>query len=230
MATASLLPASVQAGQRRLTSPPSQRVDCGGRTIDSDNDAFLCLRHLLPGSRQWRWDLLPRTCHAGTGWSSSTVSWRSERHQAPASRASGRPHRVGRRASGTFSRPVRHIELPEEADNDPPDARTVEGVGNRKNDLLLQLPETTGVGVYEGALPLGQTLRARGVSTAVVSASENTQAALAAAGITELFDACVDGHVVIDLRTAGKPAPDSYLEGPACSVPSPPSRSSWRTP
>lgn len=108
---------------------------------------------------------------------------------------------------------VRHIELPEGADDDPPDARTVAGVGNRTNGLFRRLLETTGVGVYDGAISLVRVLRGNGVSTAVVSASENTRTTLAAAGITELFDPCVDGPVVKDRRLAGKPAPDSYLEG-----------------
>jgi beta-phosphoglucomutase-like phosphatase (HAD superfamily) len=37
--------------------------------------------------------------------------------------------------------------------------------------------------------------------------------ALKAAGIGDMFDAIVDGLVVKKLHLAGKPAPDSYLEG-----------------
>ena len=37
--------------------------------------------------------------------------------------------------------------------------------------------------------------------------------ALKAAGIIDLFDTVVDGHVVKERHLAGKPAPDSYLEG-----------------
>lgn len=108
---------------------------------------------------------------------------------------------------------ARGIELPEGSDDDAPDARTVKGVGNRKNDLVLEVLKTKGVQVYDGAVTLVKALRARGVKVAVVSASENTVAALTAAGILDLFDARVDGHVVKDLHLAGKPAPDSYLEG-----------------
>ena len=46
----------------------------------------------------------------------------------------------------------------------------------------------------------------------MVSASENTRAVLASAGIADLFDVCVDGLVVRERHLAGKPAPDSYLE------------------
>jgi beta-phosphoglucomutase family hydrolase len=108
---------------------------------------------------------------------------------------------------------ARGIKLPEGTDGDPPDARTVEGVGSRKNELFLKAIEKDGVKVYEGAVALVKELRERGTKVAVVSASENTKTALEAAGIVDLFDAIVDGHVVKDLHLAGKPAPDSYLQG-----------------
>jgi beta-phosphoglucomutase family hydrolase len=108
---------------------------------------------------------------------------------------------------------ARGITLPEGNDNDPPDARTVCGVGNRKNDLVLKVIQKQGVKVYDGAVTLVKFLRAHGVKVGVVSASENTVAALTAAGIVDLFDARVDGHTVKDMHLAGKPAPDSYLEG-----------------
>jgi beta-phosphoglucomutase family hydrolase len=108
---------------------------------------------------------------------------------------------------------ARGIKLPEGDEGDPPGARTVEGVGNRKNELVLEVMRTKGVAVYDGAVALVKRLRHLGVKVAVVSASENTKAALTTAGIIDLFDAFVDGHVVKDLHLAGKPAPDSYLQG-----------------
>ncbi len=108
---------------------------------------------------------------------------------------------------------ARGIEIPEGAGDDLPDARTVAGLGNRKNGLVLEILRDKGVQAYPGAVALVQALRDLGVPCAVVSASENTQAALDAAGIAELFDARIDGHVVKERHLAGKPAPDSYLEG-----------------
>ena len=105
------------------------------------------------------------------------------------------------------------LVVAEGTDDDPTDARTVKGLGNRKNDLVLHVLKTKGVVVYDGAVALVKALRARGTPIAVVSASENTEAALEAAGIAELFDARIDGHVVKERHLAGKPAPDSYLEG-----------------
>ncbi|MGH9127945.1 MAG: HAD family hydrolase [Acidimicrobiales bacterium] len=107
---------------------------------------------------------------------------------------------------------ARGIELAEGTGDDRNDARTVRGVGNRKNELLLAVLETKGVAVYEGALSLLKALRALETPVAVVSASENTAAALQAGGIADLFDARVDGHVVTERHLRGKPAPDSFLE------------------
>ena len=46
---------------------------------------------------------------------------------------------------------------------------------------------------------------------AVVSASRNCSAVLAAAGLADLFDAQVDGEVAARMRLAGKPSPDTFL-------------------
>jgi beta-phosphoglucomutase family hydrolase len=108
---------------------------------------------------------------------------------------------------------ARGITLPEGSDSDPPDARTVNGVGNRKNELVLEVIKKQGVALFDGAKALVSDLRERGKKVAVVSASENTITALTAAGIADMFDAVVDGLVVKSLHLAGKPAPDSYLEG-----------------
>ncbi len=108
---------------------------------------------------------------------------------------------------------ARGITLPEGAEGDPPSSRTVKGLGNRKNALVLAVLDSQGVVAYDGAVALVRALRVHGTPMAVVSASENTQAVLEAAGIADLFDARVDGHVVKERQLAGKPAPDSYLEG-----------------
>jgi beta-phosphoglucomutase family hydrolase len=109
----------------------------------------------------------------------------------------------------------RGITLPEGEADDAPTVRSVMGIANAKNRLLHELLDTGRVAVYDGAVELVHLLRARGVPTAVVSASENTPAVLRAAGIVGLFDACVDGTVVRERHLAGKPAPDSYLEAAA---------------
>lgn len=105
---------------------------------------------------------------------------------------------------------TRGIELPEGDISDPPDADTVHGLGNRKNDLVQELL-ADGVVVYPGTLRLVERLRARGVPLAIVSSSRNAGAVLAAAGIADLFDDRVDGEVAVAEGLPGKPAPDTFL-------------------
>lgn len=108
---------------------------------------------------------------------------------------------------------ARNITLPEGNDDDAPTARTVHGLGNAKNNLVLQVMKDQGVALFDGVAALLQRLRGQGTKVGVVSASENTKSALTSAGIGDQFDVVVDGHVVKDRHLAGKPAPDSYLEG-----------------
>ena len=89
----------------------------------------------------------------------------------------------------------RGLELDKGAPDDPPGARTVCGIADAKNELVRQVLATDGVTVYPGTLALLELLRSQEVLTAVVSASENTGAVLAAGAIGDLFDACVDGLV-----------------------------------
>jgi beta-phosphoglucomutase family hydrolase len=105
----------------------------------------------------------------------------------------------------------RGIRLPEGDPSDPASAESVAGLGNRKNELVLQLMRERGVQTYPGAIDLVRAVRAQGLGTAVVSGSANCESVLHAAGIETLFDARVDGRVLSEMHLRGKPAPDSYL-------------------
>ncbi|MEU5097066.1 beta-phosphoglucomutase family hydrolase [Streptomyces sp. NPDC020996] len=105
----------------------------------------------------------------------------------------------------------RGIELPEGHPDDPPDAQTVNGVGNRKNVLLLQRIRTQGVEAYDGTLRYIRAARARGLKTAIVSSSANTRDVLHSTGIEDLFDVRVDGVVAAERGLPGKPRPDTFL-------------------
>ena len=106
----------------------------------------------------------------------------------------------------------RNIELADGDPADPPEANTVTGLGNRKNELVNELIEREGVEAFPGAVRLVAWLRKHGVKTAVVSSSANAAMVLRAAGIDDLFDTRVDGAVSTELGLAGKPAPDAFLE------------------
>jgi beta-phosphoglucomutase family hydrolase len=107
----------------------------------------------------------------------------------------------------------RGIELPEGSPSDPPGAETVDGLGNRKNVLVLKLIREQGVEAYEGSVRYVRAVREAGLHRAVVSSSANTREVLRAVGIEDLFDQVVDGLVAEREQLAGKPAPDTYLAG-----------------
>ncbi|UYQ65669.1 HAD family hydrolase [Streptomyces peucetius] len=119
----------------------------------------------------------------------------------------GRPREDGVR---TFLA-SRGVELPEGAPDDPPGRETVNGLGSRKNDLVLRRIREDGVEAYEGSVTYVNAVRDAGMRTAVVSSSANCRDVLAAAGIENLFDERVDGVVAHEQRLHGKPAPDTYL-------------------
>jgi beta-phosphoglucomutase family hydrolase len=104
----------------------------------------------------------------------------------------------------------RGVELPEGAADDPPDAETVNGIGNRKNERVLVLLRA-GVDVYPDTIRFVEAARDAGYRRAVVSASKNCREVLVAAGIEELFEVRVDGNVAAERGLRGKPEPDTFL-------------------
>ncbi|MDX3076901.1 beta-phosphoglucomutase family hydrolase [Streptomyces sp. MI02-7b] len=106
----------------------------------------------------------------------------------------------------------RGIELPEGTPDDPPERDTVNGVGNRKNTILLEKIRTEGVEAYEGSVRYVHAVRAAGLRTAVVSSSANCRDVLVAVGIEDLFDVRIDGIVAAERKLPGKPHPDTFLE------------------
>jgi beta-phosphoglucomutase family hydrolase len=107
----------------------------------------------------------------------------------------------------------RGITLPEGSPDDPPDARTVHGIGNRKNELLLTRIHSRGVDVYEGSRRYLELARDAGLARAVVSSSANTADVLHVTGLEKLVQGRIDGNTIVQRHLSGKPAPDSFLAG-----------------
>ena len=105
----------------------------------------------------------------------------------------------------------RGITLPEGTPDDGPDAATVNGIGNRKNVLVLQKIAEGAVQVYPGSVDYLHAAKAAGLRRAVVSASANCADVLRAAGIADLLEVRVDGVVARERHLPGKPAPDTFL-------------------
>lgn len=119
----------------------------------------------------------------------------------------GRPREDGVR---TFLA-SRGIELPEGSPDDGPDSETVNGLGTRKNALVLRKIRDEGVEAYEGSVAYVTAARDAGLRRAVVSSSANCRDVLAAAGLEDLLEVRIDGIVAHEQRLRGKPEPDTYL-------------------
>jgi HAD superfamily hydrolase (TIGR01509 family) len=118
------------------------------------------------------------------------------------------------RADGTRSfLESRGITLPDGDEDDPADAQTIHGLGNRKNAIVLQRIRAGGVEAYDGSVRYVRAVRDAGLRRAVVSSSANCRDVLVAAGIEDLFEARIDGVVAEREQLRGKPEPDTFLAG-----------------
>jgi beta-phosphoglucomutase family hydrolase len=118
------------------------------------------------------------------------------------------------RADGTRSfLASRGIELSEGSDGDSPDAETIHGLGNRKNQIVQRRIREDGVEAYESSVRYVRAARDAGLRRAVVSSSANCRDVLVAAGIEDLFEVRIDGLVAKREHLRGKPAPDTFLAG-----------------
>jgi beta-phosphoglucomutase family hydrolase len=107
----------------------------------------------------------------------------------------------------------RSIVLPDGDPSDGPEAETVCGLGNRKNELVNAIIARDGVEAYEDTLKVIGVAIENGLPRAVVSSSANARAILTSCELIDDFDSIVDGVVAAERGIAGKPAPDTFLEG-----------------
>ena len=105
----------------------------------------------------------------------------------------------------------RDIQLPDGDPDDSPDAETIHGLGNRKNDLFQRTLHDDGVDVFDGSRRYLEAVSAAGLSVAVVSSSANTRDVLEITGLAQYVETRVDGVTMRDEHIEGKPAPDSFL-------------------
>ena len=107
----------------------------------------------------------------------------------------------------------RGITLPEGDPDDPPDAQTVNGLGNRKNKALLERIAQDGVEVYDGSVAYLKAAEQAGLHRIVVSSSANTEQVLAVTGLAQYIEGRIDGVTLREQNLRGKPAPDPFLAG-----------------
>lgn len=107
----------------------------------------------------------------------------------------------------------RKIDLPQGTPDDSPGEETVDGLGNRKNEIVLKIIKEHGVEPYEGSVAYVKAARDAGLHRVVVSSSTNARDVLEHAGMIDLFEHIIDGTVADRQHLKGKPAPDTFLEG-----------------
>jgi beta-phosphoglucomutase-like phosphatase (HAD superfamily) len=105
----------------------------------------------------------------------------------------------------------RGIHLPEGDRRDSAGSETVNGLANRKRELLERLLRERHITAFAGSRHYLRLARTAGLSIGVVSASATNGMILARSGIAELVDESVDGNVMVRERLRSKPAPDVLL-------------------
>src|SRR5664280_96561 len=117
----------------------------------------------------------------------------------------GPTHAAGNEFLTTFSTPVRSGAA------DPSGHDTVCALGNLKDREFEWAVKEEGVKPFESTVALIRSLRSRGTRTALISSSRHARMLLATAGITDLFDAIIDGSDAEALGLPGKPEPAIFL-------------------
>lgn len=105
----------------------------------------------------------------------------------------------------------RGIRLPLGSADDPPEAETLCGLGNRKNELFNAIIASSGVQVFASTIALIEELRAAGVRVGLATSSRNSGLVLARTRTAPLFETVVDGVVSERLALRGKPQPDIFV-------------------
>ena len=94
---------------------------------------------------------------------------------------------------------------------DSPDGFSVQGLADRKNELLQELIAEEGVDAFDGSLRFLEAADEAGLNCAVVTASANADSILASAGLGSLLDHRVDGNAMSAGKLGAKPSPDPIL-------------------
>ena len=105
----------------------------------------------------------------------------------------------------------RRITLERGASSDPPGHNTVCALGNLKDREFERAVKKEGVQPFESTVTLIRSLRSHGIRVALISSSRHAKTLLAAASITDLFDAIIDGRHAEALGLPGKPDPAIFL-------------------
>lgn len=102
----------------------------------------------------------------------------------------------------------RDISLPFGSPADPPERRTICGIGNRKNITFRTMVREQGVKLNDSTVEFVHRLRQHGVKVGITSFSKNSHYILKQTGLNHLFEAVVDGVTSFEMGLSAKPEPD----------------------
>jgi alpha,alpha-trehalase len=105
----------------------------------------------------------------------------------------------------------RRISLIRGAPSDPPGHDTICALGNLKDREFERAVAEEGVTLFDSTISFLRTLRAHGISTALISSSRHARVILEVANIADLFDTIVDGIDAETLELPGKPDPAIFV-------------------
>ncbi|MGZ4613736.1 MAG: HAD family hydrolase, partial [Kineosporiaceae bacterium] len=106
----------------------------------------------------------------------------------------------------------RGLDLPPGHPDDPPEAQTCWGLGNRKRVYFAEAVTEHRIEVFPDAVALIQVLAHAGKRLALICADESCDALLARVGLLDHFPVRVTDDAAARWGLAGKPAPDTLLK------------------
>lgn len=106
----------------------------------------------------------------------------------------------------------RSIDIPLGNPEDSIQDKTIHGLGNYKNKLFNDILIRDGAEIFYSTIKLLEELKNKNIKTAVASSSKNCKTIIEQSKLEEFFDARVDGTTLDELKLAGKPLPDMFLE------------------
>ncbi len=109
----------------------------------------------------------------------------------------------------------RDVNIPFGEATDAPDKETSCGIGNRKNEMFLDIIEKEGAEIYPSTIALIRSLSELGIRVGVASSSKSCKLILESCGIEDLFETRVDGVVSTELGLKGKPEGDIFVTAAA---------------
>lgn len=103
----------------------------------------------------------------------------------------------------------RDIRMPEGKPEDSPEANTIYGIVNKKNEVFLELINKEGVNTFDDTAHQLKRWKERGLKLAVTSGSKNGRSILENTDLFGIFDLVVDGAVLEEEKLKSKPHPDA---------------------